>query len=371
MRPLPISVTSTKSTAFSLSSVTSSKCGQTFAGRAVRLKSEKTIPPSASAKPNNKREGSDASNQKHLDKGGSSDALSKPEQSKDTVTSGSLEESGKPKTKLHREALSGGVKNATTRFELPTPAVAVRNLVEQAQYGHLCTVMSAMHHKRAGYPFGSVIDFACDGAGYPIFSLSPLAMHTRNLLADPRCTLVVQMPGWQGLSNARVTIFGSVYPLPDNMQPAAREIFRHKHATEEGEEWIGGNYSYYRMHHISDIYFVGGFGTVQWVEVDDYVKAEPDHIVINRMQATLQVLNEKFSARLRELLSTYEQQANDAAIISIDKQGIDVKVRLGHDYMVERVGFAEDVHTVDHAVSVLTEITSGPDVFARYNRSWG
>ena len=28
----------------------------------------------------------------------------------------------------------------------------------------------------------------------PIFSFSPLAIHTRNLLADPRCTLVVQVP---------------------------------------------------------------------------------------------------------------------------------------------------------------------------------
>ena len=27
----------------------------------------------------------------------------------------------------------------------------------------------------------------------PIFSFSPLAIHTRNLLADPRCTLVVQV----------------------------------------------------------------------------------------------------------------------------------------------------------------------------------
>ena len=27
----------------------------------------------------------------------------------------------------------------------------------------------------------------------PIFSFSPLAIHTRNLLAEPRCTVVVQV----------------------------------------------------------------------------------------------------------------------------------------------------------------------------------
>ena len=47
-----------------------------------------------------------------------------------------------------------------------------------------------------------------------------------------------------------------------------------------------------------------------------------------------------FGARLKELLSPYEPlETDDAAIISIDKMGIDVRVRFGHDYNVERVGF--------------------------------
>ena len=78
--------------------------------------------------------------------------------------------------------------------------------------------MSYMHHRRAGYPFGMLVDFAADGAGHPIFCLSPLSIHSNNLQEDPRCSLVVQMPGWLGLSDARVTIFGDVYELPDEMQ---------------------------------------------------------------------------------------------------------------------------------------------------------
>jgi putative heme iron utilization protein len=96
--------------------------------------------------------------------------------------------------------------------------------VEQAQLAHLCTVMSNMHHRRAGYPFGTIVDFASDGAGFPIFALSPLAIHTRNLMEDARCCLVVQMPGWNGLANARVTIFGDVYQLPPELQGAAQEV---------------------------------------------------------------------------------------------------------------------------------------------------
>eukprot|EP01018_Ginkgo_biloba_P026582 Gb_36028 [translate_table: standard] len=126
--------------------------------------------------------------------------------------------SGGSRTGLFRTPISGGVQSATSAHGLPRPALAVRNLMEQARFAHLCTVMSRMHHRRKGYPFGSLVDFAPDSMGHPIFSLSPLAIHTRNLLADPRCSLVVQIPGWSGLSNARVTIFGDVYPLPADQQ---------------------------------------------------------------------------------------------------------------------------------------------------------
>ena len=68
-----------------------------------------------------------------------------------------------------------------------------RQQVEQAQFAYLCTVMSRMHHRRAGYPFGTVVDFACDGAGYPVFCISPLAVHARNIMEDGRCSLVVQV----------------------------------------------------------------------------------------------------------------------------------------------------------------------------------
>jgi hypothetical protein len=63
----------------------------------------------------------------------------------------SMEKSSKAvkTTGLRRAPLSGGVKNATQRFDLPSPCVAVRNLVEQAQFAHLCTVMSHMHHRWA------------------------------------------------------------------------------------------------------------------------------------------------------------------------------------------------------------------------------
>lgn len=59
--------------------------------------------------------------------------------------------------------------------------------------------------------------------------------------------------------------------------------------SEKKNRWVSGNYMFFRMHRISDIYFVGGFGTVQWVDVAEYVASKPDQIVADDPHHTLQV----------------------------------------------------------------------------------
>ncbi|KAJ0965594.1 hypothetical protein J5N97_026732 [Dioscorea zingiberensis] len=248
---------------------------------------------------------------------------------------------------LFRTPISGGVHSATSAHDLPRPALAVRNLMEQARFAHLCTVMSRMHHRRAFYPFGSLVDFAPDPAGHPIFSFSPLAIHTRNLLADPRCTLVVQIPGWSGLSNARVTIFGDITPLPADQQEWAHRLFMAKHQQWASQQW--GNFHYFRMQTISDIYFIGGFGTVAWVDVKEYESLQPDKIAANGGEQNLKELNAIFSKPLKKILST-EGEIDDAALISIDSKGTDVRVRQGAQFNIQRLSFE-----VDHGVETLEE----------------
>ncbi|KAJ6720002.1 PYRIDOXAMINE 5'-PHOSPHATE OXIDASE FAMILY PROTEIN [Salix viminalis] len=250
---------------------------------------------------------------------------------------------GGARSGLFRTPISGGVQSATSAHGLPRPALAVRNLMEQARFAHLCTVMSQMHHRREGYPFGSLVDFAPDPMGHPIFSFSPLAIHTRNLLADPRCTLVVQIPGWSGLSNARVTIFGDVFPLPEHQQEWAHKQYIAKHQQGPTQQW--GNFYYFRMQNISDIYFIGGFGTVAWVDVKEYEALQPDKIAVDGGEQNLKELNAFFSKLLKELLSS-DTEVDDAAFISIDSKGTDIRVRQGAQFNIQRLSF-EDGHAVE------------------------
>ena len=82
----------------------------------------------------------------------------------------------------------------------------VRALLRQSRSGALGTHSVAM----AGFPFVSAVPFVADALGRPAFLLSGLAEHTRNLLADPRASLLVTDGDWQGASarlDARVCGF--------------------------------------------------------------------------------------------------------------------------------------------------------------------
>jgi hypothetical protein len=65
-----------------------------------------------------------------------------------------------------------------------------------------------------------------------------------------------------------------------------------------------------------------------WVDVKEYEKAHPDTIAANGAEQTLKVLNTQFSRPLKELLSV-EVEVDDAALISIDSKGVDIRVRQG------------------------------------------
>lgn len=124
--------------------------------------------------------------------------------------------------------------------------------------------------------------------------------------------------------------------------------------SRDDERYVSGNAMYFRMDRIVDIYFVGGFGTVQWVKPVEYAEARPDKIVLETPNHTLQALNQAFSSHLRETLSQNSTTpADDAVFISVDRLGADVRIRRGGDYCVERIGFDRPVESLAEVAALL------------------
>src|SRR6266576_2745092 len=81
-----------------------------------------------------------------------------------------------------------------------------------------------------GHPFVSMMPYAPDDRDRPLVLISGLAMHTQNLDADPRASLLVMQAGHEDpLAMARVTLMGRAQRLPTADRAAAREAYLARH----------------------------------------------------------------------------------------------------------------------------------------------
>src|SRR5947207_15183 len=113
---------------------------------------------------------------------------------------------------------------ATARAPVPEPSLAERGrtLVHVGRIGTLST----HSRKQPGFPFGSVMPYAADEGGRPVFLISNMAMHTQNLKADARASLLVMQEGAADpLGAARITLLGEVLPVPPAESSAARDLY--------------------------------------------------------------------------------------------------------------------------------------------------
>src|SRR5204862_5394349 len=85
---------------------------------------------------------------------------------------------------------------ASDQPPVPEPSFAerARTLVHLGRVASLST----LSRKQPGFPFGSVMPYGLDEQGRPIFLISTMAMHTQNLKADMRASLLVTQPDADG-----------------------------------------------------------------------------------------------------------------------------------------------------------------------------
>ncbi|MGA7524545.1 MAG: pyridoxamine 5'-phosphate oxidase family protein [Acidobacteriaceae bacterium] len=88
---------------------------------------------------------------------------------------------------------ASGVSDSPQRTE-PSYAERVRTLLSTAS----TATLSTLSRRHAGFPFGSLMPFALDDAGRPLLLISSMAVHTRNLSSDPRCSLFVAQENAEG-----------------------------------------------------------------------------------------------------------------------------------------------------------------------------
>src|SRR5262249_41093404 len=105
----------------------------------------------------------------------------------------------------------------------PSPAERASTLVHLGRTG----MLASLSRRHPGHPFGSVMPYALDESRRPLFLISSMAMHTQNLEADARASLLVAGPGAEQdpLAAGRVTLIGEGRRVPADLVAVARERY--------------------------------------------------------------------------------------------------------------------------------------------------
>src|SRR5436190_1204412 len=108
-----------------------------------------------------------------------------------------------------------GPPRAADAPSIPEPTFAER--ARTLAYLGLTGALATLSRRHPGHPFASVMPYALDDAGAPLFLISTMAMHTQNLEADARASLLITQPGWSGdpLAAARLTLMGEARRVPE------------------------------------------------------------------------------------------------------------------------------------------------------------
>lgn len=135
-----------------------------------------------------------------------------------------------------------------------SPQLAARRLMRTALKGSLATL-----DRRTGHPYASLVTLATEPDGSPLMLISKLALHTQNLAADARASLLIDGTSASGdpLAGGRVSLTGRA-EITTSPTARARFLARQAHAAGYADF---PDFAFYTLG-LEGAHFVGGFGRI-------------------------------------------------------------------------------------------------------------
>jgi putative heme iron utilization protein len=131
-----------------------------------------------------------------------------------------------------------------------------RSLLRRSRQGALATLMTG-----SGDPYCSLVNLASHADGSPILLISRLALHTKNLLADPRVSLMLdERAAGDPLEGARIMLAGRA----EEASGAEVELLRRRYLNAHPSSEVFVNFkdfSFFRVRPAA-AHLVAGFGRI-------------------------------------------------------------------------------------------------------------
>ena len=205
------------------------------------------------------------------------------------------------------------------------PSDVVRSLLRRSRQGALATLM-AKDGEKGGDPYCSLVATATDADGSPLLLISRLAVHTKNILADARVSLMLdeRAPG-DPLEGARVMLAGTARQVEgDAAVPRRRYLAAHPSA----EMFVDfPDFSFFRID-MQSAHLVAGFGRIVDLKPSSFlsdiggagalIAAEPD--ILAHMNTDHRDTMNLYATKLLGALS------GDWSCTGCDPDGLDLQV---------------------------------------------
>lgn len=205
-------------------------------------------------------------------------------------------------------------------------------------------VLSTLSARLGGHPFGTVVNYFTDHEARPLFLISQLAEHTRNLEQDARASFLVHEQTSDVQAGERVTLVGEARRIETTPTLKARYL-RYFPAAEQ---YFALDFGFFRFEP-SSLRHIGGFGAARWLTQGDL--QPPVSMLAAEEEELLDRLNRGHAGDLQFLCRNYYGlgSATDATLVGIDCDGFDILA----DGQLMRFDFPEQVSRGEQATAAL------------------
>lgn len=186
-------------------------------------------------------------------------------------------------------------------------------------------ILSTHSLEMPGYPFGSVVPFCADYTGNPVILISRIAQHTKNVLADPKVSLITIEQGVDDIQiGARLTWIADVEPLRgDEVELAAARYYRFFPQSRDFHKVH--DFDFYRLQLVRARY-IAGFGKIHWLSPEQVLLANPFSAAVE--YGMIDHMNQDHVEAMKKycLTAGIKMGTKEPAMAGIDEEGFHLQL---------------------------------------------
>jgi putative heme iron utilization protein len=228
------------------------------------------------------------------------------------------------------------------------PGQLAKSLLRRCRQGALATLMAG-----SGDPYCSLVNIASYPDGSPLLLISRLAVHTKNILADSRVSLMLEeRKEGDPLEGGRIMLSGHARQAEGDELDLARRRYLNAHPAAEGYASFK-DFAFFRIHP-TGTHLVAGFGRITDLAPEQFLTRIDDaHALLEAEQGAIEHMN----ADHRDTMDLYATKLLDAAsadwrCTGCDPAGIDLQAGA----QVLRLDFPERVTTAGDLRKILVKL---------------